>query len=187
MNFLQKIWKEKKKLIPESRNHVFTDIDKNKWFAVDPQKMHTSRVMMAWIFSRDSQYSLSREKLKTAIDKIKEALNKKDIVEASQILGVIDAATELYCEESILLNLACCYSQLEGEPEEYKDQWQQQKREIWSKDIFCKSFFLQYAVKFTARSGELQGLSVLNYLEQAKPTIDLINYHLSTVKSTASA
>lgn len=167
---------------------IYTDSLGNKWFTINNYaNLFATRSLMAWNYSKDSEYNLTEEQRLTAYEKMNEGVNKKDIASIAKIVGVMEAAEKLYCAPVILLNLATCYVFLNDEANDgYKDFIQDKKREIWESDIDCKAFFLQWSTQFTKRYSELQKLNVLDYLERAKPILDQINFLLPK-KSTKAA
>lgn len=159
---------------------IYTDNKWNKYYGlVNPANLHATRALSAWAYSKDSEFGMTTVKLRGMLDKINEAVNKKDLASVAKITGVIEAAMELYAEPEILINLATCYVFLNDEKNDgYKDHIQTEKLALWKEDKEARSFFLQYAVQFTSKYSELQRLNVLDYLEKAKPVLDQINYHL---------
>lgn len=189
MNWLNKIKERFKKPVIEKPKEgfklIYTDSKGNKYYTLsNPANLHTSRALPAWVFSKDSEYTLSREKFRQAFQRINEAVNKKDLASIAKVVGVMEAGMDLYAEPEILLNLATCYVFLNDETNDsYKDYIQEQKRELWKADKDAQSFFLQFAVQYTVNYSELQKLNVLDYLEKAKPVIDQINYHIQSKTS----
>lgn len=174
----------KKRMQPandEGKKLLYTDKFDNKWYTlINPANLHPARALNAWTFSKDSEFGMSQQKLKKATERINEALNKNDLASIAKINGVIEAALDLYAEPAILLNLATCYTFLNNEKNEaYVDTVQDHKRTIWENDPDCKSFFLQFALQFTARFSESQKLNVQEYLAKAKPITDMIDYTLT--------
>lgn len=163
---------------------IYTDKQDNKYYCLNnPANLHATRALMAWTYSKDSEFGLTTKKLKGLLERINESVNKKDIATIAKITGVMEAALDLYAEPEILINLATCYVFLNDEKNEgYKDFIQQEKLELWKSDNDARSFFLQFAVQFTLKYSELQRLNVLDYLERAKPVLDQINYHLTGKK-----
>lgn len=194
MNFIEKAYKRllRSKLNmppPDEKPHegfklIYTDNKGNKYYSlVNPANLHATRALMAWTYSKDSEFGLTTKKLKGLLERINESVNKKDIATIAKITGVMEAALDLYAEPEILINLATCYVFLNDEKNEgYKDFIQQQKLDLWKSDNDARSFFLQFAVQYTSKYSELQRLNVLDYLERAKPVLDQINYHLTGKK-----
>lgn len=174
---LRRIKKTMKPVNDEGKKYLYTDKFDNKWYTlINPANLHPARALNAWIFAKDSEYGMSSEKLKTATEKINEAINKNDLATIAKVNGIIEAALELYAEPAILLNLATCYTFLNNEKNDaFVDHIQDNKRAIWENDPDCKSFFLQFALQFTVKFSESQKLSVQEYLEKAKPITDLIS------------
>ncbi len=161
----------------EGKKLVYTDSFDNKWYILNnPANLHATRTLTAWSFTKDSEFGMTRDKLKKLLGKINECINANNLADAAKVTGVIEAGLELYAEPEILLNLATCYTFLNKEKPEYKDYEQEQKRSIWTNDNDCKSFFLQFALQYTARFSESQKLNVLQYLDKTKSVRDQINY-----------
>lgn len=168
---------------------AYTDASKNKWYALkNSARIPAERALQAWIYSEDSKFGLTREQLKALMAKANENLNRNDLVSAAKIIGVVEAALELYCTEEILLNLASVYFFLNEESKPVKnglgqdtfpviDYFQEQKRKIWSEDLPCRSFFLQQSYQFTERYSQQAQLNVLEYLKEVKQISDLIKLH----------
>lgn len=173
------------KFIVEEKPHdgfklIYTDKAGNKYYGLNnPANLHATRALMAWNYAKDSEHGMTKQRRKLAFDKINESVNKKDLATIAKVVGVMEAADDLYAEPEILQNLATCYVFLNDEKNEgYKDHIQQEKIELWKSDHDARSFFLQYALQFTSKYSELQRLNVLDYLEKAKPVIDQINFLL---------
>lgn len=173
-------WKKSISPITDGFTHIYTDALGNKWYSIaNPANIHATRALTAWTYSRDAEYGLTKEQRLIGYSKMNEALNKKDISSLAKILGVFEAAEDLYATPNILLNLATCYTFLNDEKNDsYKDFIQQKKRDIWDSDLVCKAFFLQWSVQFMQQRSQSQNVNVLEYLEQAKPVLDQIDFLL---------
>ena len=188
-------FKRKKKPNPSQMYEVYTDKQGNKWYALkNPAHIDAERALSAWAYMEDSKYSLSRENRKAILDGINGGINRNDLSTIAKLVGVMEAAEELYCHDEILLNLASVYCFLNDEIKpktgidgrEYYplvDYVQEQKRKIWSEDKDAKSFFLQFAYQYTARYSEQPRLNVPEYLEKVKPVIENINFQIQKLKS----
>lgn len=163
---------------------VYTDSQGNKWYTVSPSSLHATRALTAWVLTKDLDYGLTRDKLLNGFKKINELINKGNITDASKVLGVLEAAMDLYCEPEVLLNIATCYTFLNDEPEEYKEHIQKKKKDIFEKDYECKSFFLSYAISYTKKFSQSPPPNAQEYFQEVKPLIDQINYHLTQKPST---
>lgn len=176
-------WKKKAAPTQDGFKLLYTDRQSNKWYAINnAANIHATRALTAWSFSRDAEFGMTRERLSIACEKLNEAVNKKDIATIAKVTGVIEAGLTLYATPEILLNLATCYTFLNDETNEgFKDFIQEKKRDIWSTDADCKSFFLQWSVTFIQRFSELQNTNVLDYLQNAKPILDQIDFQLRKI------
>lgn len=174
----------KKFTLPEIPNEgtklLYTDTKGNKFYALNnPANLHATRALPAWVFARDSEYGMTAERRRTAYEKINDCVNKKDLATIAKVVGVMEAAEQLYCEPEILLNLATCYTFLNDEKNDsFKDHYQEQKRDLWKHDSDAKSFFLQWSLQYTSKYSASLNLNVLEYLEKVKPIIDQINYQI---------
>lgn len=159
----------------------YTDKKGNAYYCMtNPAIIPAQRALAAWVVSKDAEFGLSREKMKLCLDKAKKALNKSDIVEASQAIGIIESAMDLYAESEILLQLATCYIFLNDEnPKEYSNEVQKKKRKLWDEDAEAKSFFLQFAYRLTRRYGEQPQLNVREYLEKVSPVLKELEFYLT--------
>lgn len=170
----------------EGKKLVYTDKYNNKWYILNnPANLHATRSLAAWSFTKDSEFGVTRDKLRKALDLIDTELNSEKAVDRANIAnvtGVLRAGLELYAEPEILLNLATCYTFLNDEKDELKDHAQEQKKAIWTSDEGCKAFFLQFALQYTHKYSESQKLNVQEYLEQTKAIRDKIEHTLRQVK-----
>lgn len=173
---------------------IHTDQKGNKWYALkNPARIPAERALQAWIYTEDSKFGLSREQHKALLAKVNENFNKGDYASAAKIVGVMEAALDLYCTEEILLNLASVYFFLNDESKPIKnslgqdtypiyDYIQEEKKKIWQEDLTCKSFFLQSSVQFIQRFSEQPQLNAPEYLEETKQVRELINFYLQRRK-----
>lgn len=179
---IQLWWYKRKisKLKPkrEDATLVYTDAQGNKWYTVSPASMHATRALTAWVQTKDLDFGITREKLQRGLNKITDLLNENKPSDASEIVGVLKAALDIYAEPEVLLNIASCYTFLNDEPDEYKEHIQKNKKDIWEKDYECRSFFLQYAITYTDKHSKSQVKNAQEYLQGVKPVLDQINYHL---------
>lgn len=156
---------------------LYKDSLGNKWYTVSNlSNIHASRALMGWVFQKDMEFGMSSEKRQILYAKMNEAVNKGDISTVAKLVGLLEAGENLYAETTILLNLVTCYTFLNDEKNDgYLEYVQDKKREIWSKDNDCKSFFLQFAVNFTEKFSKSQSKNVLDYLDKARPLINQIS------------
>lgn len=191
--WLKRYFTRKKFDIPhipnEGMKEIYTDSKGNKFYALNnPANLHATRALPAWVFARDSEYSMTKERRIAAYEKINECVNKKDLASIAKIVGVMEAAEQLYCEPEILLNLATCYTFLNDEKNDsYKDFIQEQKRDIWNSDSEAKSFFLQWSLQYTAKYSASLKLNVQEYLGKVKPILDQINYQIPVKQSQSKS
>lgn len=174
---LPKFLNGKKPEIISPFNLVYTDTKGNKWYALkNPANISAERALAAWAFMEDSKYSLSRENLQAILLKMNDAINRGDMASVAKLTGLIESCLDLYTSEAILLNLATVYAFLNDEKNEgVTDYINEEKRKIWTEDKDCRSFFLQYAYRYTHRYSEQPELNVLTYLAKVKPVIDNLN------------
>lgn len=185
-----KVWEKIKsrfqKKIPLSPfQEIYKDKQGNKWYVLkNPAHLSAERALAAWAYMEDSKYSLTRENLKTILENINQALNKQDISTTAKLIGVIESSLELYCNEEILINLASVYCFLNDEQNNgIVDYIQKEKRTLWESDKSARSFFLQYAYRYTARYSEQQQLNVRKYLDEVKPVLNDIRSRLMKEQS----
>lgn len=166
-------------------NHIYTDKEGNKWYALkNPANISAERALAAWAFMEDSKYGLTRENMQAITTKMNEAINRNDMATVAKLTGLIESCMELYTSEQILLNLASVYAFIGDEKNEgVVDYINEKKRKIWSEDVACRSFFLQFAYRYTHRYSEQPELNVLTYLERVRPIINDLNRILTTQKS----
>lgn len=169
-----------KKIKPkrEDATLVYTDSEGNKWYTVSPASLHATRGLTAWLLSDDIKRGLTADMLKIGFERMSKYYNEGKPSEAFKIIGVLEAALDLYATPEVLMNIATCYTFLNNEPDEYKAAYQKKKRDIWEKDFECKAFFLQYATNYTKQHSESPPSNVQEYFQEMKPVLDLINKHL---------
>ena len=167
---------------PTDKELVYTDKSGNRFYVLkNPANLPAERCLPAWVYTNDSEYGLTSARLRYGFAKQKEAINKPnpDLVTISQIIGAFEAADSLYCEPEILLNLASVYTTMNDERfDEFADYIQKEKRRAWDKDNEAKSFFLQFAYRFSKKYSEQPKLNVLDYLKKVKPVLDQIGLNL---------
>lgn len=161
-------------------SHIYTDSLGNKWHTINnPANIHATRALTAWSYSRDAEYGLTKEQRVLGYSKMNEAVNKKDLSSLAKIVGIFEAAEELYATPTILLNLATCYTFLNDEKNDgFKDFIQDKKREIWEQDPTARAFFLQWSVQFIQKSSQSQAENVLEYLDKTKHVLEQIDFQL---------
>lgn len=186
--------KAAKETLHPSLHLIHTDTLGNKWYALkNAARIPAERALQACIYTEDSKYGLTREQHKALLQKVNENFNRGDYASAAKIIGVLEAAAELYCTEEILLNLASVYFFLNDESKPVKnllgqetyplyDYRQEEKRKIWQQDLACKSFFLTASIQYIARYSEQPQLNAPEYLEQTKTVKDMINFYLARKK-----
>ncbi len=171
---------------PTDKKLIYTDKLGNKFYTLrNPANIPAERALTAWVYTNDSEYGITRERLKWALDKLKTAINNQqpDLVTISQVIGALEACDSLYAEPEVLLNLASVYTTMNGEQfEHYADYEQKAKRQAWDKDPEAKSFFLQFAHQYSKRFSERPESNLQDYLKEIKPVLDQVSLSLSPPK-----
>lgn len=181
------LWKLQKVAEPPTdRKLIRTDKFGNKFYTLkNLSNIPAERALHAWVYTNDTEYSLTRDRLEWGLSKMEESINRQqpDLVTISQVIGAYRSALSLYAEPEVLLNLASVYVTMNNESfEDYADYEQKLKREMWDKDPESKSFFLQLAHSFSKQYSTQAKLNVPSYLKKIKPVLDQINLNLSPPK-----
>lgn len=119
---------------------------------------------------------LSEANLGALVDMAIDGINKENnFVQATAILHLIKYRQEFLCEENSLLDLSSVYYFLKDEDPEFpSDHHIEVKRQIWSKDAKCKSFFLHCALALTKRFSDTPEEDLMSFLTRTTDMSDRI-------------
>ena len=145
---------------------IYTDSFGNNWYGYkNVLDMAPLRGIRAEVASRMARLCLTDEMFDKYVAQIKSACNHGDLV---RVAGLVDRMSERRlrpAEIETIKSLADAYFLLEGEnPKETSEYWFDKKKEIWSKDQACMSFFFHEAFKQIRNAGQLSQSDLLNYL-----------------------
>jgi hypothetical protein len=142
----------------------------------NPIQLPYKRTESALLFSRYAQLCVTPERLNEYIKAILQANNKGDKSMVGVLANHLLITDENFGERQSLLNLATVYTVLEGEPaDKFVSSWQDKKKEIWATDEDCRDFFTTWAYQKTPNFHKNQVGSILNYIKEMQPMINLYN------------
>lgn len=152
MYSLQTLWVDK------SGEKIYTFADEN---------LPNGRVLKTLQAMNDAQLSMTKERQQLYFEEMKKALNKNDYVRAGTLAELGNGTLNMFSTEKMLLDLACVFTVLDGEPEDkFLDSWQEKKKRLFEKDHEMRDFFLGFAYKKIQSSTKLSIGSILSKIRE---------------------
>jgi hypothetical protein len=152
---------------------VYTDKKFNRWYIFrDFTMIHYTRLIAAETALRHTEFNLTKEQLLKLLHMMKAFGDAGQIVNMFGIIAELEQRIEYAAEEETLLQLACCYTVFNDEPDLYDPSWQKTKLAVLKKDINAKNFFLQLAWQSTKKYSNMSDLDILEYLKTTNDRLE---------------